>query len=79
MVSMTLSIPEDIKRKMENFPEMNWSGFVRKCIESKVDKLTWKEQMLKQLESEAVSDELALKIGDKIKTKAWERLKKEGW
>ena len=79
MVSITLSIPEEVKKRMDGFSEMNWSGFVRKCIESKVERLTWKEQMLRELEAEKEFDKIALEIGDKIKKGAWERLKKQGW
>lgn len=35
--------------------------------------------MLKQLSAEGDFEEEALRIGDKIKQGAWERLKKEGW
>ena len=79
MVSITLSIPESVREQMKKFPEINWSGFVRKSIEEKAKQLLWKEQMLKQLESEKEFDKEALKIGDKIKQSVWERLKREGW
>ena len=52
MVSITLSIPEEIKKKMEQFPEINWSGLVRKIILEKIEKLIWKEEMLKRLDGE---------------------------
>ena len=79
MVSITLSVPGETRTHMKKFPEINWSGFVRGVIELKVKQLLWKEQMLKQLESEKSFDEEALKLGDKIKEQVWERLKKEGW
>ena len=64
---------------MKQFPEVNWSGFIRAAIESKVKRLAWKEQMLQQLESEKPFDKLALEIGGKIKQGVWERYKQEGW
>ncbi len=79
MVSITLSVPESVREQMKKFPEINWSGFVRASIEEKAKRLLWKERMLKQLESEKESDELALKIGDKIKEGMWKRYKVEGW
>jgi len=79
MVSITLSVPEKIRELMKQFPEINWSGFVRVAIESKVKKLMWKQEMLRQLESEKEFDEEALRIGDKIKEAVWKRYKKEGW
>lgn len=79
MVSITLSVPVEVKQKMEHFPEMNWSGFVRVSIISKVKQLSWKEEMLKQLELEKDFDAKALEIGDKIKEGMWKRYRKEGW
>lgn len=79
MVSITLSVPENVRELMKKYPEVNWSGFVRTAIESKVKKLAWKEQMLKQLESEKEFDAIALELGREVKQKAWEKLKKEGW
>jgi len=79
MVSITLSVPNEVREQMKKFPEMNWSGFIRASIESKVKKLSWKEEMLQKLESEKEFDKIALKLGDEVKQKAWKRLKKEGW
>ena len=79
MPNITLSLSEEIKRKMEEFPEINWSALIKKYLEAKISRLIWKEQMLKELESEKEFDEEALRIGDKIKENVWKRLKKEGW
>lgn len=79
MVSITLSVPAEVKQKMEQFPEMNWSGFVRVSIMSKVKQLSWKEEMLKKLELEKEFDAKALEIGDKIKEGMWKRYRKKGW
>lgn len=79
MPNLTLSLTEDIKKKMGEFPEVNWSALIKKYIESKVNRLVWKEQMLKQLDSERDFDEEALRIGDKIKEGMWKKYKQEGW
>jgi len=79
MVSITLSVPKEVREQMKQFPEINWSGFVRASVESKVKQLSWKEKMLKKLESEKEFDTLALKIGDKIKEGMWKKYKKAGW
>ena len=39
MVSITLSVPEEVKKSMETFSEINWSGFVRKSIIEKTEEL----------------------------------------
>jgi len=51
MVSITLSIPEEVREQMKRFSEINWSAFVRSCIESKAKELSWKQEMLEQLNS----------------------------
>ena len=79
MVSITLSVPKEVREKMKRFPEVNWSGFVRVSIESEVKRLSWKEEMLKKLEGEKKFDAVALEIGGKVKDGMWKRYKKEGW
>ena len=79
MVSITVSVPVKVKEIMKQFPEMNWSGLVKTTIENKVRELSWRETMLKKLDSESKYDELALEIGDKVKEGMWKRYKSEGW
>jgi len=79
MVSITVSIPDELRKKMEEFPEINWSGLVRKIITQKIRELAWKEEMLKQLKEEEKYIEESLRIGDKIKEGMWKKYKKEGW
>jgi len=52
MVSITLSVPAEVKAKMDEFPEMNWSGFVRTSIMKKTEALSWREEMLKKVKEE---------------------------
>jgi hypothetical protein len=52
MVSITLSVPPEVKQEMERFPEMNWSGFVRKAIIEKTEELTLHQELLRRLKEE---------------------------
>jgi hypothetical protein len=52
MVSVTLSLPADVRGRMKRFPEVNWSGFIRRAIEDKTSELAWREDMLKRLSGE---------------------------
>ena len=52
MVSITLSVPEEVRELMKKFPEVNWSGLVRTCITTQAKKLVIKQEMLKQLDNE---------------------------
>ncbi len=81
MVSITLSIPEKTREQMKEFSEINWSAFVRSCIESKAKRLVWKQEMLAKLkqEDELGFTEQSIEIGNKIKQGMWEKYKQEGW
>ena len=36
MVNITLSVPEDLKKEMEKFPEINWSVLFREMIRKRI-------------------------------------------
>lgn len=36
MVSMTLSVAEDLKHEMDQFPEINWSAIAREAIKQRL-------------------------------------------
>lgn len=78
MVSITLSVPEEVKHKMEQFSEINWSGFVRKCITEKTKELSWKEEMLKKLKKEEKITEWAVKLQRSGRKGRFEELKRKG-
>ncbi len=81
MVSITLSVPEEIRKLMKKFPEINWSRFVRASIEAKAKQLAWKEEMLKKLKQEDESGftEWSIELGNNLKERVWQRHKEEGW
>ena len=78
MVSITLSVPEEIKQKMEHFSEINWSGFVRKCISEKANELSWKEHMLQKLKKEEEVTRWAVQLQGQGRKGRFEELKKKG-
>ena len=78
MVSITLSVPPEIKQKMQQFPEMNWSGFVRKAIEEKTSELSWKEEMHKKLKQDDEFEQWCVEMGRKVNQGIAKRLKDEG-
>ncbi len=79
MVSITLSVPENVRAEMKQFPEVNWSGFVRACIESKTKQLAWKQVMLAKLKQEEDSGftKWSIEMGRKINKGIVEDLKKK--
>ncbi|MFB6361474.1 MAG: hypothetical protein ABEH59_09155 [Halobacteriales archaeon] len=70
MVSVTLSVPEEMKAQMDEHPEINWSEVARQSIERKLDELrvleTFKE------ESELTEAE-AIELGRELKAQMRER------
>lgn len=62
MVSITLSVPEEIHELMKKFPEVNWSGLVRQCVAEKAKTLAIKEELLKKLDKDKTFNEWAVSI-----------------
>ena len=52
MVSITFSIPEETRKIMKEFPEINWTHIVRSSIEEKAKKLAIKKELLRSLKGE---------------------------
>ena len=70
MVSITLSVPEELKTQMEHHPEMNWSEIARQAIREKL-------QLLRKLDELVAKSKMterdALDLGRKINKAATKR------
>ena len=74
MVTMTLAVPNELRNKMETFPEINWSEVARQAFNQKVSDL----EFLRKFKSKSTfSEEDALKLGREINAKLSERLLKK--
>ncbi len=62
MVSITISIPEEVRELMKQFPEVNWSGLVRTCISEKARRLALKKQILKSFSKEKEFNDWAVSL-----------------
>ncbi len=40
MTNITLSIDDEVYKKMKDFSEVKWSEFVRKCIQQRIKELS---------------------------------------
>ena len=78
MVSITVSVPPKTKKSMKEFPEMNWSGFVKKSIEEKTKKLAKLEELTKELEAEQDITDWSVKLQRASRSGRLEALKKKG-
>lgn len=74
MSTITLSVPEDLKREMDEFKEINWSEVARAAIREKVAQLA----ILKSITAKSkLTEKDALEIGRKINKSMHERFKRE--
>ena len=64
MVNITLSIPEDLHRKMKAIKEIRWSEIARRAIEERIDDL---ETMNKIASKSKLTKEDIKEISKKIK------------
>ncbi len=78
MVSVTLSIPPEVKRKMEKYDEVNWSGYVRKAILEKTEQLDWKEKIRQQLKEEEPFAQWAVETLRESRKKRLQELRRKG-
>lgn len=63
MVNVTLSIPVDLKHKMDNFAEINWSAVAREAFDEKINDL----EFIKKFKAKStITEEDALKLGREL-------------
>ena len=73
MVSITLSVPEEMKHEMDDFQDINWSAVARQAIKNKLVMLEKFKEFTKDSE---LTEEDALRLGAEVSRKALERHKK---
>jgi hypothetical protein len=78
MPNITLSIPQELKQKMEELPELNWSERIREFLSEKVKRALLLKKLDKMLENSELTEEDCLRLGKKAKKGIYERLKKKG-
>ena len=72
MTNITLSVPEDTKKEMDSFPEMNWSEIARAAIKKRIELL---KKFREFTRDSKMTEEDAIKLGRKLKKGRFERLK----
>ena len=73
MTTMTLAVPNELKHKMETFPEMNWSEIARKAFRQKIRDLEFLEEFTKD---STLTEEDALRLGRELNKRLAKRHKK---
>lgn len=64
MVSVTLSVPEEMREEMDEHPEINWSEVARQSIDRKLKELQFLEEFKEQSE---LTEEDAVELGRRLK------------
>lgn len=71
MPSITVNVDDDLKERMENHPEINWSEVTRQAIQEKVETL----EVMDELTSESELTESDVQdIADKINKSGRKRI-----
>jgi hypothetical protein len=72
MPTMTLAIPQDLKDKMDGFPEMNWSEVARQSFKKRIELLTILNDFAKD---STLTEEDALRMGAEVSRRLAKRYK----
>ena len=67
MVSITLSVPSELKQKMDKFAWLNWSALAREAFEKRMKQLEALEKFQEGLENSKLTDEDCIKIGRELR------------
>ena len=73
MTTITLSIPEDLKKKMDNFEEINWSAVAREAFAEKINDM---EFIKRFKEKSKITEADALRLGKEVSKGISNKLKK---
>ena len=75
MVSITLSVPPELKQEMDFFQDINWRAVAREAIKRKVFMLAKFKEFTK---GSSFSEEDALRLGREVNRKLAKRYAKNG-
>ncbi len=70
MVTITLAVPEELKKRMDTFPEMNWSEVAREAFRQRIADL----EFLRKFKSKStLTEEDALRLGAEVSRRLTKR------
>ena len=72
MTNITLSIDDEVYKKMRKYSEIKWSEFVRKIIKKRIEEL----ETLKKSSSESI---LSMLASEDVLKKDWDNELDERW
>ena len=74
--TITLAVPEEMKKEMDQFKEINWSEVARQAIIEKFKQMDLLKKLNKILEKSTLTEKDALELGRKVNKSLHERYKK---
>ncbi len=72
MTTMTLAVPEELRKRMDHFPEMNWSQVARQAFCDKIEDL---ELLMKFKAKSTLTEDDAMRLGKEVGRALTKRLK----
>ncbi len=73
MTTLTLAVPDEMKKKMESFPEINWSEVARQAFMQKIQDM---EFLRKFKEKSKLTESDAMRLGKEVSKAVSNRLRK---
>ena len=73
MTTLTLAVPDEMKKRMDSFPEMNWSEVARQAFMQKIEDMNF---LRKFKEKSKLTEADALRLGKKVSTAVSNKLRK---
>ena len=73
MTTLTLAVPDEMKRKMESFHEMNWAEVARQAFMQKIEDM---EFLRKFKEKSKLTESDALRLGKEVSREVSNKLRK---
>lgn len=75
MVSITLSVPKELKQKMEKFAWLNWSALAREAFVKRMKQLEILDKLEKDVVNSELTDEDCIKLGRELRQSISEKHK----
>ena len=75
MSNITVSVPKELKHKMDEFKDINWSELTRQFISDKVRRLSLLRKLDKMLEHSELTDKDIEELSKKARAGRFEELK----
>ena len=77
MPNLTVAISENLKKELDQLPEVNWSEAVRSFLSDKVKRASLLKRLDKMLENSELTEDDCIKLGRKAKKSMHRKFSKE--